>query len=318
MKTKNLILCLIILIIATSGCITGGETRTTDQVTPITTTTSTSAPTTTQPPTTSSTPPLLGVGYQEISVQDVMKKIENKEDIIILDVRTPEEFEEGYIEGAILIPFQEVEQRHRELNTPTDKEIIVYCKAGVRSKKGAQKLTELGYTNVKEMGAGIDGWAAAGGKVVKPTTTTTSPTTEATSPLETTWAPTTTTPPITTAPTKIYFKAEPNIIVPADKETQFSIKTYDQIQIGDDALLSYRYDAGQCVALQTWEFAVYRNEGGNWVYERSVAYTEGGKVTIPPTDWSQMFHDKTDALDNIDIHVVYGTLGKMTVTTMPK
>ncbi len=313
MKITKLILCLIILLIATSGCITGGETQKEEQVTQTTAVMTTTAPTT-QPPKTS-IPPLLGTEYQEISVQEVMKKIENKEDIIILDVRSPEEFEEGYIEGAILIPFQELEQRHKELNALTDKEIIVYCKAGVRSKKGAQQLTELGYTNVKEMGAGIDGWTAAGGEVVKPTTTTTTPPTETTSPPETTWAPTTTPPP-TTAPTKIYFKAEPNIIVPIDKETQFSIKTYDIIQIGD-ALLSYRYDAGQCVALQTWEFAVYKNEGG-WIYEKSVSYTEGGNVKIPPTDWSQMFHDKTDALDNIDIHIKYGTIGKLTVTSIPK
>ncbi|MEE8357782.1 MAG: rhodanese-like domain-containing protein [Candidatus Hydrothermarchaeales archaeon] len=312
MKTTKLILCLIILLIATSGCITGGETQKEEQVTQTTVVMTTTAPTT-QPPKISSTPPLLGVEYQEISVQEVMEKIENKEDILILDVRSPGEFEEGYIEGAILIPFQELGQRHKELNVLTDKEIIVYCKAGVRSKNGAQQLTELGYTNVKEMGAGIDGWAAAGGEVVKPTTI---PVPTTTSPPKTTWAPTTTTPP-TTAPSKIYFKGEPNIIVPTDKETEFSIKTYDIIQIGD-ALLSYHYDAGQCVALQTWEFAVYRNEGGNWVYEKSVAYTEGGKVTVPPTDWSQMFHDKTDALDNYDILIKYGTLGKLTVTSIPK
>ncbi len=314
MKTKNLILYLIILIIATSGCITEGETKTTDQVTQLSPTT-TSAPITTQPPKTTTLPPLLGVGYQDISVQELMTKIENKDDIIILDVRTPEEFEEGYIEGAILIPFQEVEQRHKELNAPTDKEIIVYCKAGVRSKKGAQKLTELGYTNVKEMGAGIDGWAKAGGDITKPTTTTTTSPQETSSP--TTWAPTTTPPP-TIDPSELYFKGKPNIILPTDKETQLSIKTYDIIQIGD-ALLSYRFDAGQCVGLRTWEFAVYRNEGGNWIYEKTVLYTEGATYPdIAPTDWSQMFHDKTDGLDNIDIHVVYGTIGKMTVTTIPK
>jgi len=312
MKTTKLILGLIIVLIVTSGCITGGATQK-EQVIQTTAVMTTTAPTTQLPKT--SIPPLLGIEYQEISVQEVMKKIENKDDIIILDVRSPEEFEDGYIEGAILIPFQELEQRHKELNTLIDKEIIVYCKAGVRSKKGAQQLTELGYTNVKELGAGIDGWAAAGGEVVKPTITTTTPPIETTSPPETTWAPTIV-PPSTTAPTKIYFKGKPNIIVPTDKETEFLIKTRDIIQIGD-ALLSYRYDAGQCVALQTWEFAVYKNEGG-WIYEKSVSYTEGGNVKIPPTDWSQMFHDKTDALDNIDIHIKYGTIGKLTVTSIPK
>ncbi|MFQ6137187.1 MAG: rhodanese-like domain-containing protein [Candidatus Hydrothermarchaeales archaeon] len=250
-----------------------------------------------------------------------MRKIENKDDFILLDVRTPMEFEEGYIEGAILIPYMELERRHLELKAPKDKEIVVYCKAGVRSKKGAKKLVELGYTNVKNMDAGTDGWAAAGGEFVKPTTTpqhtTMPPLTETSPPPTTTWAPTTM-PPTTTAPPAQYFEGEPNIVVPKDKETQFSIIPYDVVQIGD-AMLYYTYDPGHCVGLATWEFGIFRKEEGNWLYENTVGYTEGAVYPdIPPTDWSQMIHDKTDALDNYDILVKYGTGGKLTVTSIPK
>jgi len=63
-----------------------------------------------------------------ISVERVYEIISNCEDYVILDVRTPEEFNEGHIEGAMLIPIDTLEGRLNEL--PKDKPIIMYCKGG--------------------------------------------------------------------------------------------------------------------------------------------------------------------------------------------
>ena len=203
-KNRIIIICLIILFLS-AGCInetTSNIPKTSSESLATTTTASKTAATTIAPPITNP-PETIGIVYEDISVQEAINEIENNGDITILDVRTSGEFEEGYIEGAIHIPYQELEKRHTELNVPKDQAIIVYCKAGVRSKKGAQQLTELGYTNVKEMEAGIDGWTDAGGRIVKPTTTTT-PAPVSETPLPTHYpkeTPTPTTAPTTTPPT---------------------------------------------------------------------------------------------------------------------
>jgi len=104
--------------------------------------------------------------YKDIYAADVIKMVEDGEDIVLVDARTPEEFAKRHIEGAILIPYTEIDQRHKELNASKDKEIIVYCTAGKRSEIAAQKLSQLGDTNVKNMRDGINGWIKSGGKTV--------------------------------------------------------------------------------------------------------------------------------------------------------
>lgn len=96
--------------------------------------------------------------YIMITAQDAKKIIDEKTtDYIILDVRTPEEFETGHIENSILIPDYEINKRAE--NELPDKEqlILVYCRSGNRSKVASAKLAALGYKNVKEFG-GINDW----------------------------------------------------------------------------------------------------------------------------------------------------------------
>jgi len=100
-----------------------------------------------------------------ISVEKVYEIITSKEDHIILDVRTPEEFKEGHLEGAVLIPVSELEGRLSEL--PADKPIIVYCKSGSRSSNAANILVKNGFSEVYDMGGGIIKWQDRGYKVVK-------------------------------------------------------------------------------------------------------------------------------------------------------
>jgi rhodanese-related sulfurtransferase len=82
--------------------------------------------------------------------------METENDYIILDARTQEEFDEGHIDGAIMIPEYEVSARAEKELPDKDQLILVYCRSGRRSKIAAQALADLGYTNVKEFGGIID------------------------------------------------------------------------------------------------------------------------------------------------------------------
>lgn len=86
-----------------------------------------------------------------------------QEGIIILDVRTEEEFAEGHIPNAVLLPDTEVKQRAEELLPDKEQTILVYCRSGRRSALAAQELADMGYTNVYDFGGILD-WT---GDVVK-------------------------------------------------------------------------------------------------------------------------------------------------------
>lgn len=105
-------------------------------------------------------------GYSDITVKELMEKMERGEEFLLLDVRTPEEYAEGYIEGAVLIPYTEIEKRYEELGYK-DSEIVVYCKMGYRSAIAGRALAKLGFGNVKNLLGGIEVWKEMGGEVIK-------------------------------------------------------------------------------------------------------------------------------------------------------
>ena len=88
--------------------------------------------------------------------QETAKEIMDTKECIILDVRTPEEFAEGHIPGAILIPDYEITEKASNILTDKDALILVYCRSGRRSKNAANQLVDMGYTNIKEFGGIID------------------------------------------------------------------------------------------------------------------------------------------------------------------
>ncbi len=94
--------------------------------------------------------------YMSITAKEAKEIMETETDHIVLDVRTQEEFDEGHIPGAVLIPDYEIAERAEKELTDKDALILVYCRSGRRSKNAAQILAELGYTNVKEFGGIID------------------------------------------------------------------------------------------------------------------------------------------------------------------
>lgn len=94
--------------------------------------------------------------YMSITAEQAKDIMDSKEDYLILDVRTPEEYEEGHIADAVLIPDYEISKSAKEELTDKEQTILVYCRSGRRSKNAARQLAALGYTNVMEFGGIID------------------------------------------------------------------------------------------------------------------------------------------------------------------
>ena len=91
-----------------------------------------------------------------ITAQEAKEIMDSQEGYVILDVRTQEEFDQGHIPGAILIPDYEIEEKAENVLKDKDQLILVYCRSGRRSKLAAEDLQKLGYTNIKEFGGIID------------------------------------------------------------------------------------------------------------------------------------------------------------------
>ena len=94
--------------------------------------------------------------YEQITAEEAKKIMDSGKEHIILDVREQDEFDAGHIPGAILLPYTEIEYKAEEMIPDKDKQILVYCRSGRRSKIAAEALVKLGYTNIKEFGGIID------------------------------------------------------------------------------------------------------------------------------------------------------------------
>jgi len=83
-----------------------------------------------------------------------------KDGAFVVDVRTQEEWDDVHIPGTVLIPLDELPARLSEV--PRDKDVVVVCRSGNRSKEGTQILLDAGYDRVVCMKGGIREWSAAG------------------------------------------------------------------------------------------------------------------------------------------------------------
>ncbi|MBI1357709.1 MAG: rhodanese-like domain-containing protein [Acidobacteria bacterium] len=102
----------------------------------------------------------------EMDVAALKQRLDNGEDIFLLDVRNPGELvEHGMIAGAVNIPVDQLEARLAEV--PKDKPIVTYCMRGGRASRAAETLREAGYNEPIEFG-GITAWKEAGYEVVQP------------------------------------------------------------------------------------------------------------------------------------------------------
>jgi rhodanese-related sulfurtransferase len=100
---------------------------------------------------------------RDIAVADVCEQVNENQDVLLLDVRTEEEYtgELGHLKNSRLIPVGELESRLSEINDYKTKEIIVYCRSGGRSSRAGKLLVSQGFTNVSNMLGGMRGWNSA-------------------------------------------------------------------------------------------------------------------------------------------------------------
>ena len=116
-----------------------------------------------QPQTTTSSTAILGgqqLGYKTISVSDASTMIQSSPNLLVVDVRTPQEYAQGHLKGAINIPLSDLPLRIGGLvrNRP----ILVYCQTGYRSAQASAILVKAGFTQVYNMDGGMTAWINSG------------------------------------------------------------------------------------------------------------------------------------------------------------
>jgi Rhodanese-related sulfurtransferase len=105
-------------------------------------------------------------GVTQMNVETAQELIKDSA-VTVLDVRTPQEFGQGYIKGARLIPVAEISGRINELASLKDRQILVYCHSGNRSTTAGRILLKNGFKKVANLSGGIAAWKNAGYKIIK-------------------------------------------------------------------------------------------------------------------------------------------------------
>ena len=101
--------------------------------------------------------PVEEITYRQVNMDEAITMMEEESGYIILDVRTPEEFAEKHIPGAINVANETIGTDEIPELPNKDQLILVYCRSGNRSKQASEKLVALGYINIVEFG-GINDW----------------------------------------------------------------------------------------------------------------------------------------------------------------
>ena len=101
--------------------------------------------------------------YKQITQEKAKEMMAKDDGHIIVDVRRQDEYDEGHIPGALLIPNESITDKQPDELPDLNQIVLVYCRSGRRSKEASQKLADIGYTNVYEFG-GINTWT---GEIVK-------------------------------------------------------------------------------------------------------------------------------------------------------
>ena len=95
-------------------------------------------------------------GYENITAWEVKARMDAGEDLILVDVRSEDEYRNGHIDGAVSIPLNEIGYRYLELDPA--KPIVVYCQVGARSQVACSILGRLGFPDVLNMVGGLTRW----------------------------------------------------------------------------------------------------------------------------------------------------------------
>lgn len=97
------------------------------------------------------------IAYEKITASEAKTMMDNETYDMILDVRSLEEYNQGHIEGATLLPVDQIQDQAESIIEDKDAKILVYCRSGNRSKTASKALIDMGYTNVYDFG-GIVNW----------------------------------------------------------------------------------------------------------------------------------------------------------------
>lgn len=95
----------------------------------------------------------------EISCQEVKAKLDQGDDLVLLDCREREEHAVVAINNAVLLPMSEIQQRIDELKPHRERAIVIHCHHGMRSAQVATWLRSQGFEQAQSMAGGIDAWA---------------------------------------------------------------------------------------------------------------------------------------------------------------
>ena len=95
--------------------------------------------------------------YKMITAQEAKKMMDSGSASVIVDVRQPDEYKNGHVEGAINIPLDRIERTGEKKLKDKNENILVYCHSGMRSRQASSILTNMGYENIFNFG-GVISW----------------------------------------------------------------------------------------------------------------------------------------------------------------
>lgn len=98
----------------------------------------------------------------DLNVEEVSTLIKSEKEVVLIDVRTPDEFNGGHIKGALHMNIYDADFEARLKELDRDKEYVIYCRSGGRSGKASDKMENLGFTNIHNMKGGMMAWDRAG------------------------------------------------------------------------------------------------------------------------------------------------------------
>ncbi len=108
-----------------------------------------------------------GTNQTNLNVEEVSQLLEQNKEVVLIDVRTPQEFEQGHLKGADLINYYGANFKDEVAKLDKDKEYVIYCRSGGRSGKAVNMMHGLGFEKIHNMSGGILAWNRANFETVK-------------------------------------------------------------------------------------------------------------------------------------------------------
>jgi rhodanese-related sulfurtransferase len=105
--------------------------------------------------------------WKETPAQELLQRQAAGEKILLVDVRTPEEFAAGHVPGAINLPVDRITGDEPQLKDWKQKPVVIYCRSGRRSAVAAATLEKAGYAKLEHLSGDMQGWEAAGRPVAR-------------------------------------------------------------------------------------------------------------------------------------------------------